>query len=341
MKENKSTFNKIGQIFNDIEKLETGALTLFYNYPVWPNSAFTERLDSNFFDQYEHDTETLEREITNHFLGLRFSFIYQWEDAFNEIDERRYEAYEQYYSGSSYFEEDVLSITRYKVFDSLEETWKYLRNAIDQTISWVDEILMNQMLIQDSNFLLWLVNRLRIETAENELFDFKREFSFWSPRLPVHKISSKQTEMIKLISSFANRNGGILIIGVEDDRTDGIRKLHDIGFSEKEIENRLKSFSLEIEKQTSTIFLREVIIRQFEMTESGRDFNIIVFLIPSTNYWVRMKSIGNSIWHRIVESKTKIEQINPTFEKSYTGDKSTNFNFLESYYRDFKSKSIH
>ncbi len=123
-----------------------------------------------------------------------------------------------------------------------EDKYEEIYRNLDMDIA---KYIIQKSLIFDGDFWIKFIKKLiednRIET---ELWDFKRTLDMWNIKDP-QELSKSKIKFCQYIASFANNQGGVLIIGISDKIPRNI-----IGLDYSPLENRVRDLKTLIKKQT-------------------------------------------------------------------------------------------
>ncbi|MBY9006530.1 MAG: ATP-binding protein [Candidatus Lokiarchaeota archaeon] len=117
----------------------------------------------------------------------------------------------------------------------------------------------------------------RIET---ELWDFKKTLNFWEIK-EIQELNKSKIKFCQHIASFANNQGGVLIVGISDKIPRQI-----IGLDYNSLEDRLRDLKILIKKQT-TYNEDFVEIQQIKLKDNNIEKICLIIVIAQT-----MKEIG-------------------------------------------------
>ncbi len=113
-----------------------------------------------------------------------------------------------------------------------EENYEEIYRNLDLDIG---KYVIQQSLISDENFWIKFVKKsMEDNRIETELWDFKRTLDLWNIK-EIQELSKSKIKFCQHIASFANNQGGVLIIGISDKIP-----LKIIGLDYDSLENRVR-----------------------------------------------------------------------------------------------------
>lgn len=213
--------------------------------------------------------------------------------------------------------EYLLTRAENEIVDRFSDYFRGIRDSLRQIILRIEHKLeQNSFLFQESFIQSFVKKAKEPHRVENNLWDFKQTLEMWEITDQVPK-EEAEFEICDQIGSYANSNGGILIIGIENTE----RKV--IGLID--LENKIQFLRQVISKyiQYGTDFLK---IIQFSLNDSeGTEKQCLAIIIAQTKLPVTVQSKKGltSVPIRLGTGKTR---------KSYEEVKETKKNVVRDNY---------
>lgn len=218
--------------------------------------------------------------------------------------------------------EFVIPIGKDKATKEMLEAFVYVDNPdLNSSNLIADFVRFDDMLnIIHNNDSFWdkIVKKI-ISRTECKYWDFKQGLEMWKVSGSLKQL--KQIDFCEKIAAFANRNGGIVIIGITDKLP---RKI--LGVSN--LENKLQSITLILEKwleyHEEFFNLEEIILKDSD----GIEKRCIAVIVAQTNVPIAVKTL-NGYYSYPVRVETGLTRVNfSTLRKKKKIITTTNFNFL-------------
>jgi len=92
--------------------------------------------------------------------------------------------------------------------------FEFLRNSFNNILLEAEHYSQEISLLNDDKFWIKFITKART-ISETKLWDFKQTLDMWEVPEPSLK-AEKQIEFCEQIASYANKNGGVLLIGITD-----------------------------------------------------------------------------------------------------------------------------
>ncbi len=189
---------------------------------------------------------------------------------------------------------------------------------IKDMCSILDEYENQQLIIYNDKLWNKFVQK-SLKGEEDNLWDFKEILDWWNPHCG--KKDKKQVQFAEKVAGFANANGGVIIIGIKNDKPReivGVDKIEARGINiNKIIEQRTNI------KATSYI-LRAILIQ----TQKNEEKYCLFLFIPQIKKTIEVRTIDSTIsyplrvgFEVIKKERTEIENIKQTVFLN-------NFNFV-------------
>lgn len=210
---------------------------ILFTYRVWGSTRRGDRWIDILTNDIDRDLHTLKKCI-EYVFGLRNNHAfepYTIERVFSEIWGEIADSIDPEYGGSITVPAQRLFIqTSHRVLSELAAYFELIRDSLRQIISEIEEFKRDARLLYNESFWRnFILHTIKIPT-ESQLYDFKKTLSMW--HAAGQEKDRYEIEFCEDVASFANVEGGALIIGITDESP---RKV--VGFGEfKDMENRMK-----------------------------------------------------------------------------------------------------
>lgn len=260
-----------------LESRNSLAPAILFTYRVWGSTRMGDRTVKLDERESQPSTGTVRR-LTELILGLTNSlgtpvlFTAHYEVG-SEIWERMADSEEGGSSEITVPMDRVAHRASYMAFDEFAEYFQLIRDSLRNILLDIENFIGLRDLLNDDGFWRAFVEKaVQTKKIENQLWDFKETLKMW------HTTTSQETERAKVsfaedAASFANARGGVLILGVTDNR-----QVVGIGTG-RELENRLKFasdvLSKHLEYGREITRLRQIVLRG----EDGQDKTCLVVVI--------------------------------------------------------------
>ena len=130
----------------------------------------------------------------------------------------------------------LVTRTSYEAFDACTEYFEMVRDSLRNIILEIEEFNQQRRLLTSESFWRKVVLKVKdLRRTETSLWDFKEILDMWKIRGGSEK-DKAELKFAETVASFANRNGGVIIVGVTNEpprRIEGVGELSDL-------ESRLK-----------------------------------------------------------------------------------------------------
>lgn len=170
----------------------------------------------------------------------------------------------------------------------------------------------------------------KIDMTEAWVYDFKQTLDFWNHPRDHKRIREKQIQFCETVASFANNEGGLIIIGITDKIPRNILGLNDI---ENKLEMINKVINKYIDYKNDFFKLKEIVLKDFK----GIIRRCVIVIISQTKYPVGVL-VTNQKPIFLIRNETgkKNEDFDVLKLKKYSA-KIDNYNFLNY----FKKQSLY
>ena len=100
------------------------------------------------------------------------------------------------------------------ILEAMSEYFELIRQSLRNILLDIKEYEESDNILYDNKFWKIFVNKVMMQPIETMLLDFKQTLAMWE--MKGEKKKEKEVEFCEDVASFANMNGGILIIGISN-----------------------------------------------------------------------------------------------------------------------------
>lgn len=264
---------------SQVDKL---APSFFFTHPEWSTSQLSDRLLS-----IKKDTPT-EKEVkmaTEVVVGLRTRYEPTFERVRSDMIAERAEAADpEFVTHISIPAGLFFRRASNKVLNEFALYFEKIRICGQNILSKIDSFVKSELIKNESFLRLFIAKTRQNGRTETDLWDFKQTIEAWhnssEPILGV-KFSND-------VASFANKYGGLILIGISDDR-------QIVGVLEAE--TRIKQTKAILERHLGTIFEKIEILSLPIDNEIAEKFTCLIIVIPQTKDPVKVRAINKSYFY--------------------------------------------
>ena len=203
---------------------------MLFNYRIWGST----RMGDRRINVFKRSKETTIKACTEIVLGLRRSYhgptvgrVYN--NVLGDIlDSKDPEDYE---TPIKIPWDEVTIKTSHEVLDEMSDYFECLRDALKNIILEIKEYEVSESILYDNNFWRSFVKKVMMLPVENMRWDFKEALGMWTTKNSMKK--KKEVEFCEDVTSFANMEGGVLIIGISNKIPRNVTGIEDL-------ENKMK-----------------------------------------------------------------------------------------------------
>jgi hypothetical protein len=222
-----------------LEARDPFAPRILFTYRVWGSTRMSDRQIKTKSQASLKSERNLLRISAEIVLGVRMDGSRVYDDTRTEM---LYEIYEgmdpeqlSYARNINLSESRVLPRAASAIFTECVSYFTEIRESLRNILIDIDKYEQQRELIySDSFWREFIPKAAKAKTAEPQLWDFKQTLTLWHPVKNEEDRRKARVTFAEDIASFANTSGGILVLGVNDQR-----EIVGIG-NGKELENRLK-----------------------------------------------------------------------------------------------------
>jgi hypothetical protein len=239
------------------------APAMLFNYRIWGSTQMADRWIELPGPSLEQEKVAVLRQLTEIVLGLFSKGMSTWDRIRYEFE---WEAVERAPDDEHLSAEAPMAWLAprgaFAVYGECAAYFKELRDALDNVLLDVGKFVAQRDLMQSDSFWRALISKaIGLRRTEPQLWDFKEVLTMWVAP-PMDREKGRVT-FAEDVASFANANGGVLFLGIADNRD-----VVGVGRSAKEIENRIiearKALEKLIDYEREIVTFREVPVRDRE-----------------------------------------------------------------------------
>ena len=220
-----------------LEKRHELAPTILYTYRIWGSTRASDR----WIEINENDAITPEvtKILAETVLGLRLRNLCTYDRVHLQIGQDIYDAMspEEQADGAKPVEVPSAYAIRRTAWETYDEGAIYfteIRDSLRNIVLDIEKLSEQQALIHNVSFWRdFITKAAQSKMAEPQVWDFKETLSIWHAE-GIGRAKAR-LDFVEDIAAFANARGGVLIVGVTDDK----RRIVGVG-SGKDLENRLQ-----------------------------------------------------------------------------------------------------
>jgi hypothetical protein len=226
-------------------------------------------------------------------FGLFTNNMYTYESVMSD----RYMELEDYmvYENPSYviIYDSVKNRIRHTIMQEFYTYFEKMRVSCDLIIDILSRYIYNDIVFNDDFLIKFITESIKREEMETRLWDFKRTIDAWhNPRIEKLKI-----DFMKNLAAYANRDGGILVVGISDDRN--IIGVDDLEGKIQQSRDWIKSYMGEMQDKIRIIT---------SVVNNGTSKNILLlFVMKQTKDKVVVKDGVSELY--LIRDETKIAPI--------------------------------
>lgn len=256
------------------------APAILFSYTVWGS---TRRSDRSL-DAYEPDDAARINLAGELAVGLRrrsnYTLFWEWLDMASDAAESASEG-----EDASLSADDLIQVVARKTLRELTTYFAELRDSLRHIDTLCQEFSRREHIYADERFLVALVNKIAAQPAviETELWDLKEALDVWG--CPREMREAAAVKFAEDIAAFANKRGGVLLIGIRD-------QSHQI-IGVDDVENRIKHMEEMIRNRTdcSSDYFR---VRAVQVSTPTAPVMCIVVVVGRTTVPVGVRQTNNS-----------------------------------------------
>ncbi|MFC2000056.1 ATP-binding protein [Chloroflexota bacterium] len=321
------TYQELVSTLSELAQSHADCIDVIHEYIKWlnhkdvvaPSILFTYRVwgSSRRFDRrFTIEATTIEDEclstlqlLTEMAFGLLIGGSYTIESVRNEISYEMYDSDPESWSPASRVpESSVITRTSYETISEFGTFIVEIRDSLREIVVDIDKYKEQQSLIHSETFWRSFIAKATGDIkSETQLWDFKKTLDMWHVQGNKGAKSGRELAFCETVASFANADGGVLIIGVTDTPP---RQVVGIGNIPTEIERRLKHTCdvlakyLQYDRAVTTF--QQVSLQDHQ----GRQCVCLVLIIARTESQVSVRDSQNRSTYP-VRRETGLERADP------------------------------
>lgn len=303
------------------------APAILFTYRVWGSTRLSDRMMPIGADSIDHDQKTLEKcvEVA---LGLRERVGYTidsvhsdmaadiYDSVFNSADAKA-----QWPVGDPVPKEKLITRCSNKVLDELAAYFEFIRNSLRNILIEIDRYKEQFRLVHNESFLTEFVKKAMADNrVETQLWDFKSTLEMW--HCPTQVKEGFEIDFAEQVSSYANSDGGVLIIGITNVFP---RKI--VGVTD--LENKIKSAKSVLDKYTDNsvpTHFQQIRLKD----ESDKEYDCLIIAIAQTTKIVKVRDEQGKFSYPIRQGTGKGRSTPELILPSKANVLYDNYNFVSS-----------
>ena len=192
-----------------------------------------------------------------------------------------------------------------------EENYKVILDTLEMDIK---KYKIQKSLLYNESFWIKFINKT-IDKTEGQLWDFKKTLNMWHG---TPKIKEKaQVDFCEKVASFANTEGGVIILGITDEIPREIVSIDDL-------ENRKKSIKSTIRNYIN-IDYNLIVLQEVKLEDNKK---CLVIVIAQTKDSIEVRGLKN-VYSYPIRLETGLEKINKSkIQKQKEDVLQNNFDFI-------------
>jgi hypothetical protein len=218
-----------------LERKDPLAPVILFTYRVWGSTQMSDRWIHLPPDASKEDVKIIQ-ECTEIVLGLSSRRYATYAYVYSEINYEIYESMEEEAFDREIVvpEGRVVSRTARRAYEECAIYFSELRASLRNILIDIDKAQEQQTLIgSDAFWRNFVLKAVQAKKTETQLWDFKETLTIWHVKQQPEKERAKVT-FAEDIASFANARGGVLVVGVNNQR-----EIVGLG-DDRDVESRLK-----------------------------------------------------------------------------------------------------
>lgn len=227
-------------------------------------------------------------------------------------------------------ESRIVARTTRRVYEECAIYFSEIRDSLRNILLDIDEFKAHQNLVHSDAFWReFILKAVRTKKTETQLWDFKQTLTMWHVKEQPEKDHAKVT-FAEDVASFANARGGVLVVGVSDNR-----EIVGLASSSRDLENRLKAARAVIHDHVE--YDREIVLlQQVVVTVNGEEKVCLVVIVARAYEAVGVRD-GKGGFTYPVRQENGIQRVSPRDLWDRWHAKSDKYDFmseLEQFVRD-------
>ena len=294
-----------------------------FTYRVWGSTRLSDRIIETA-EAIEKDEETV-RKCTELALGLRSCNGYSISGIYWDIASDIADGYdpEERPLTITVPEDTLLTRTSRDALRRFAIYFEFIRQSLRNVIIDTEQCKTEARLLYNESFWERFVTKaMGGRRVETQLWDFKKTLEMWHCT-PDRKIDF-EIDFAEQVGSYANTNGGVLIIGITDEFPRRVVGVQDL-------ENKIKSAKAALARfidSSYSIHFQQIVLKD----DTGRDCDCLIVAIAKASHVVAVKDQQGKFSYPVRQgtgrSRSSFEAI--SISKRAVGIQHDNYNFLSS-----------
>ena len=216
----------------------------------------------------------------------------------------------------------LLRRTSHAVLGELAAYFEFLRQSLRNIVIDAEQYKTQARLLYKESFWETFVTKAMSERrVETQIWDFKNTLEMW--HCDAEKKTDFQIDFAEHVASFANADGGILIIGITD-------KFPRKPVGIKDLENKIKSAKLALNtfiQRPCSVHFQQITLKD----SNSKYFNCLIIAIADASSVVKVKHKDGKFSYPLRQGTGKIRSDFETISSSKKrGIQHDNYDFLQS-----------
>jgi hypothetical protein len=296
---------------------------ILFTYRVWGSTNLSDRIIETA-DTIEKDEETV-RKCTELALGLRRCNSYSISSIYWDIASDIAEGYdpEERPSTITVPADTLLARTSRDVLRRFATYFEFIRQSLRNIIIDTEQCRTEARLLYNESFWERFVTKaMGSRRVETQLWDFKETLEMWHCK--PEKKTDFEIDFAEQVASYANTDGGVLIIGITDEVP---RKIVGV----QDLENKIKSAKDTLDKFIQSPY--SVHFQQIILNDDGnKECDCLIIAIAKASHVVEVKDQEGKFSYPVRQGtgrgRSSLEAIYSS--KRDVGIQHDNYNFLSS-----------
>ena len=296
----------------------------------WASSDLGDREVEIVSNTIDEDIEKV-KECTEVALGLRIKSIYVFIKVYWDETRKIGESFDpEYQSPISVPNKEIIRQTSGIVLENLATYFKSIRDSLRNIILEISKYKSQSELLYSSIFWKSFVIKAMDITYENQLWDFKTTFQMWQTKNDVQ--NKYKFDFSEDIASYANANGGILIVGISDSIP---RKIIGIQHLEEKLTFTKSVISKYISYNTDFVHFQPIKM----LNNDGIEKDCLIIAISQTKEVISVKDVNTKMVAYPKRFETGKQRIDYDSIKSEKKDLlRDNHNYISTLYKIVNEK---
>jgi len=317
-----------------LEARDPMAPRILFTYRVWGPTRMSDRWVEIAPDSPTMPAGELARMSTEIVLGIRKGGMRTYDYAYNEIGYDIYSSMDpEQLSGDATIEVPeghVLARTARAAYEDCAIYFTEVRDSLRNILIDIEGCEeQRELMHSDAFWREFILKAVQTKKTETQLWDFKETLTIWQVKQQPERDRAK-VSFAEDVASLANARGGVLVIGVSDQR-----EILGLGGSSRDLENRLKAAREVIGKHIE--YDREIVSFHQVVVPANDEERVCLVVIVAQAYEAVGVHDGEGRYTYPVRYETGIKRVSRLDLSSRIHMKSDHYDFmreLEQFVRD-------